>query len=284
MTDESLLARLRQMSWPQPPLDTPEVQPGQVWRVAWQNLACLVMTVSAPEGRLVRAVAVSGEPLGDDRTVRVSTDSGVTLNAWSDLVDMVPSFALEQRVGDVAAAELAEVLIAQERPPRAWPAITSIHDDRALFRASLRDALRALTDLDWAAEVGSAGDANLQELAAAHEMTPSKLSKVLSITPGDGRRLLDGRRSLTDGEAEALAAEFGEPVRTSVSFDEDLLVELDRPALRPFLHRRAVQSFDGDEVAVRVATAEFTFALAARHRESGPRNWRALLEDHLRES
>lgn len=284
MTDESLLARLRQMSWPQPPLDAPDVQPGQVWRAAWQDLICLVMAISAPEGRQVRAVVVSGEPLEDDHTVRVTTDSGVTLNAWSDLVDMVPSFTLEQRVGDVSDAELAEVLDAQERPPRAWPAITSIHDDRALFRASLRDALQDLTELDWTAEVGSPGNANLQELAAAHEMTPSKLSKVLSITPGEGRRLLDGRRSLTDVEAEALAAEFGEPVRTSVSFDEDLLAELDRPALRPFLHRRALRSFAGDEVAVRLEAAEFTFALAARHRESGTRNWRALLEDHLRES
>lgn len=282
VTAETLLARLRQMSWPQPPLDAPDVRPGQVWRAAWEDVVCLIVVVGHPEGRRVRAAVASGEPVGDDRTVTVTTDSGLPVNVWSDVVGLVPSFVLAQRVGDVSAAVLADVLAAADRPPRRWPSITTIHDDRTLFRASLLDALAALTALDWAAPATSDA-ADLRDLAKQHGLKASALARMLGTTPGDGNRLLAGSRSLTPSEANVLAEQFGEPVQTSVSYDEDLLAELDRPALRPLLHRRAVREFAGDEVETRRSIAEGTWALAARHRDAGPRNWRELLEEHLRE-
>lgn len=282
VTADSLLDRLRQMSWPQPPLDTPEVHPGQVWRAAWEDVVCLVMVLSIPEGRWVRAAAATGEPIGDDRTVSAATDSGLAMNVWSDVASMLPLFVLEQRVGDVSDEVLASVLAAQDQPPLTWPPITSIHDDRALFRASLLDAVETLASLDWA-EVRPSGDANLRDLAAERGLKASDLARILGTTPGEGRRLLDGKRNLTVSEAQEFAMEFGQPVQTVVSFDEGLLTELDQPALRPLLHQRAVDRFAGDEVAARRDVAEFTGALAARHREAGERNWRELLQEYLGE-
>jgi hypothetical protein len=281
VTADSLLARLRQMSWPQPPLDAPDVRPGQVWRAAWEDVVCLIVVVAAPEGRRVRAAVASGEPMGDDRTVPVSTDSGLPVNVWSDVAASLPSFVLDQRVGDLSASVLAEVLAAVKQPPRRWPAITSIHDDRALFRASLLDALEALAELDWTASDSPAAD-NLRDLANSRGLKASALARMLDTTPGDGNRLLSGKRALTPWEADVLAAHFGEPVGTSVIYDDDLLAELDRPAMRSVLHRRAVDQFDGDEIQARRRIAEATWALAARHRDQGPRNWRVLIEEHLR--
>ncbi len=85
----------------------------------------------------------------------------------------------------------------------------------------------------------------------------------------------------------ALALEVGDVDRELCALEanllEDLLAELDRPALRPSLHRRAVAQFAGDEIQTRRRIAEGTWALAARHREAAARNWRALLEEQLRE-
>ena len=281
MTTDPLLARLRQLSWPTPPADHLTPEAGQLWRAAWLDAVCLVVILAAPSERTLEVAAASADEAGDDQSVTVETTSGLRPVVWAGVTGRVPVFTLDCRLGDLTPTSLERLLSVARAGSGDWAPVEDL-DDRALIRAEIADRLDELVDADWLP--GAAAGDDLPTLAEAAETAGVPASAVaarLNITPGDARRLLHGRREATAPERELLAGLIGQATER-VSYDEDMVVELDQPEFRPALHRLALADHGGDEVAARRSKAGELMAMAARQRTPGTRNWKALVRDALR--
>lgn len=282
MPPDPLLDRLRRLPWPEPARDQPEPEAGQLWRAAWQHVACLVVTLEPAAGRKVAVVPATVDDPGDDRTVVAETSTGFSPLVWAGLSAEIKLFTLEHRIADLTPDSLAAVLdaVAGKAPPR-WAPIDDVLDDRALIRAELIDELQALVEAEWLRPVA---DPISPPIASASTVpAPSEVARILGTTPGDARRLLQGLREPTSAEAERLTELLGAPPSMGAAFDEDLIVDMDSPEFRPVIFHRADQDHAGDEAAARRALAGEMMSMAARQREPGRRNWKALLRDALRD-
>jgi hypothetical protein len=93
--------------------------------------------------------------------------------------------------------------------------------------------------------------------------------------------VLQGKRELTTSESAAMTTIFGVAPQSSVTFDDNLVEELDLPHCRSIIDTWARRHDSDDPVGARRLAAGRVMALAARHREPGQRNWRALIEEAL---
>jgi hypothetical protein len=241
----------------------------------------LVVILEAPKGRRVSVAAASHELVEDDSTLVVYTEEGLNPIVWPQLRAVIPLFTLDQRLADVVSSSAAALQKAMAGAPRGdWVRIIEDLDDRSLVEADLGDRLAALADAEWvpAAREGE----SLQVLVADAGIAPSDLAGSLGITPGDARRLLQGRRQPTETEMGQLAALLGRRPGGTTLFDPELLEDLDQPKIRPQLRLFASRrGLEGDEPAVRRLVAAEVMAVAARHREPGRRNWEALITEVL---
>lgn len=281
MPPDPLLDRLRRLPWPEPARDQPEPEAGQLWRAVWQHFTCLVVTLEPARDRKVAVAPATVDDAGDDRTVMAETSAGFSPLVWAGLSAGIKLFTLEHRIADLTPESLAAVLdaVAGKAPPR-WAPIEDVLDDRALIRAELIDGLQALVDAEWLRPL--AHPISPPIASASTVPAPSQVARILGITPGDARRLLQGLREPTPAEAERLTALLGAPPSMGAAFDEDLIVDMDSPEFRPMILHRADQDRAGDEAAARRALAGEMMAMAARQRGPGRRNWKALLRDALR--
>lgn len=282
MAIDPLLQRLGELSWPALVLDQPEPVAGQVWRAEWGGVACLVVVSGARAGRTVPVMAATTDDVGDDGAIIGATENGMTLTVWAAVSGSIKTLALEHRITDLTRRSLDTLLAVAARRRRGdWAPITNALDDRVLIRADLAERLHSLSEAEWLPE--ATRDApTLTEVAAKNDLRPSQLAVELDTTPGDARRLLQGKREPTVEEVAILAEILGSTPNVAVQFDKDLVAELDQPEFRPALRLIASSEHDGDEVAARRACAGQVIALAARHREHGERNWAALLREELR--
>lgn len=283
MATDRLLRRLRELEWPTPAMDQPEVAAGQLWRAAWQEVACLVVILDDPVGRTVRVAAASADDFGDDTALRAETTGGLRPTVWGSLVTYIKTFTLEARVTELTAASLTAVrLVVEGHWAGQWAPITSDLDDRSIARVELSERLVQLAQAEWLPEASEAG-ATLAELADEAGLTTSEIAAELSITPGDARRVLQGKRELAPSELDIVTAIFGVRPQPSAVFDDELVEELDLPLHRPLLDMWARRHNTDDPAAVRRAAAGQVLALAARHRQPGGRNWNALITEVLRD-
>ena len=135
---EHLLKRLRNMHWPVPQADHPVPQAGQLWRVACNGSAGLVVVVgSVVEGKAPVVVAAANH-VGDDRTVDAQTDNGMRASVWAALRSDITVSVLDHRIGDLTPESLAAVTaVAEGLRVGDWAPISSILDDRFLIRLDL---------------------------------------------------------------------------------------------------------------------------------------------------
>lgn len=279
MPPDPLLDRLRRLAWPESARDHPEPEPGQLWRAAWREVACLVVTIEPARGRNVAVAPATVDDAGDDRTVVAETPTGFSPFVWAGLSAEIKLFTLEHRIADLTPDSLAAVLDAVAgTAPQRWAPIRDVLDDRALIRAELSDAVAALVQAEWLRAVA---DPISPPTSGDTVPPPSQVARILDITPGDARRLLQGLREPTPAEAERLTALLGAPPSIGATFDEELTREMDTPEFRPAILHRADVDHAGDEAAARRALAGEMMAMAARQREPGRRNWKALLRDAL---
>jgi plasmid maintenance system antidote protein VapI len=229
------------------------------------------------------AAAASSDDVGDDHAMVAETVEGLRPTVWGSVRALVPTFTLDVRLGDLtpASREWLAAIVAGDGVG-VWPPISSNLDDRALVRAALEDRLAALSTAAWLPSAPASEGPALADAAAAAGVEASDVARHLRITPGDARRVLQGRRELTPSEAELLEALLGPTAGQVLTFDPGLIVELDLPEHRPALHEHAVAHHQGDEVGARRAVAGRMMAIAARHRQPGSRNWKALITDALR--
>jgi len=281
MSHDPLLHRLAQLNWPTPPADHPDPAPGQLWRSTWNGVASIVVTLAPPTGRNVAVAVASADQTGDEGTVVADTLLGMTVAVWTTITADIKFFTLEHRITDLTAASLDTVPdVRLNGTPGAWVPIVDELDDRALIRADLVDQIEALANADWLPETPTAV-ATVGDLAAQASITPSILARELGITPGDARRLTQGHRAPSPTEISALTELLGAVPASTATFDEALVASMDAPEFRPALQLVADRHHAGDDVAARRSFAGTMMAMAARPREQGPRNWRAMIRDAL---
>jgi transcriptional regulator with XRE-family HTH domain len=282
MANDPLLRSLSGLSWPTPVGDQPDPEPGQLWRAAWADVASLVVVVEPHHGRTVSVLGATADRIGDDAAVVAATEHGLRPSVWTGVFAVIKMFTLEHRVTDLTDECFAAVTaVAAGRRRGDWPPITSDLDDRALVRADLVERLRSQSEAEWR-PTADPGATSLAAQAATAGIQPSQVAEALGITPGDARRLLQGRREPSANEVALLADVLGAAPAVTVKFDDDLAAGLDLPEFRPQLRLIAKDEHAGDEVAARRAFAGRMLAIAARHREPGQRNWVALIRETLR--
>jgi plasmid maintenance system antidote protein VapI len=279
MTTEPLIQRLASLSWPKPPLDQPDPKAGQLWRAAWKDVACLVVVLGEVDGRTIRVAGASPELVGDESTVVVTTKESMNLVVWTNLNAAIKVFTLEHRIGDLTT-ESQEAIDAGINGPRQWAPITNVLDDRSIVRTEVADELNAMREAEWL-PLSVAGAPTIRELAVEQGMTASTLAKEIDTSPGRARGLLRGERALTIDEVAKMTVFFGQAPASTPNFDEELVAEMDLPEFRPALDNRAKRTLNGDVVAIRQRFASQQMSVAARHREQGKRNWRALIREAL---
>ena len=144
MTDR-LLQRLRAMDWPVPLQDRPLPTAGQLWRIAREGAAGLVVVAAAPaaEEQTVAVTAATAEcEVGDDLTVAAETVNGMKVAVWTALRAVIPASTLDHRVDDLAPESLDAVrAVASGRRQGDWAPISSILDDRVLIRLDLQEKI-----------------------------------------------------------------------------------------------------------------------------------------------
>ena len=283
MSTDPLVQRLRALIWPTPVNDQPDPEPGQLWRATWEGVTSLVVIAAPVGGRTVDVFAASAASIGDNTAFIADTAHGLRPTVWASITDNVKLFTLEHRISDLTAAAQATLsVVAAGNQPGEWAPISNILDDRSLARAELLESLHALATAEWLPDAQPTAN-SLDEQAAAAGFQRSQVADALGITPGDARRLMTGKRAPTDQELTILAELLGAEPSVAVTLDDELVAGLDRPEFRPHLLAMASDRFEDNEIAARRSFAGEMFALAARHREPGPRNWVALIRDELRE-
>lgn len=280
MPNDPLLQRLSDLSWPQPKMDRPQVEPGQLWRAAWQDVACLVVILEVPVGRQVSVAAASEAGSGDETAVVASTDAGLSSLLWGSVTASIKVFTLEYRLADLSGESLAAVINTMHgENPNAWARISSPLDDRALVKADLLAAVEYLARAEW---VPRAAGMALSEQAKRSGLGVAEVSSALEIPAGDARALLQGKRAPRTTELGALSELFGEVYMEAVSYDADLVAFMDLPEYRERLERRGASRRMTDPVALRRSFAEDLMPVAARMRSQPKRDWRTLMEEVLR--
>ena len=282
MDPDSLLRRLKELSWPTPALDQPELTPGQLWRAEWNGGAYLVLIFGERRGRTVPVLAATSDHIGDERAIVAIAESGMEPAVWAGIAASIMTFTLEHRITDLTSLSLERLrAVATGEQAGDWAPISSELDDRVLVRADLTERLRILSEAEWLPTASSGP--TLAELATEAGVTTSQVADHLRITPGAARRLLLGQQEPNSDQDGVLAELLGSTANTSVRFDDDLIADLDQPKFRSGLRLIAVKTHRGDEVAARRDFAGQMMALAARPRERGSLTWAALIEERLRE-
>lgn len=279
MPNDPLLQRLTMLAWPHPAMDRPQVEPGQLWRAAWQDMACLVVVLEARVGRQVFVAAASEERSGDEAAVLATTDAGLSPLVWGSVTASIKIFTLDYRLAMLSADALAAVRTAVHgEGPNIWAHISSPLDDRALLRADLVAAVEYLAKAEW---VPRSAGIPLAVQAKKSGLGVAEVSSALEIPPGDARALLQGKRAPRPGEVDLLTELFGEVSMEAISYDADLLALMDLPEYRERLERRGASHQLTDPIALRRRFAEELMPVAARMRSPFTRDWRSLIDEAL---
>ncbi len=228
-------------------------------------------------------MAAIADQAGDERSLVVQSVNGMTPSVWGGVASSIKMFTLEYRITDLITESFDTLMaVADGRQQGDWAPISSDLDDRVLIQTDLEERLRLLSEAEWL-PTRSKEAATIAELAEGAGIRASQIADRLGITPGDARRLLRGQREPLADEMRVLSDLFGSVPEVSLQFDEGLVVSLDLPEFRPGIHLAASDEHDGDEASARRALAGRMEALAARHRDHGPRNWVSLIREALHE-
>lgn len=279
MASDPLAQRLAGLQWPQPEVDRPDPQPGQLWRATWGDDASLVVIVTTNFDRYIDVVAASAVEEGDDSTFVAGTEQGLRPTVWPRLRARIGTFTLDHRLADLEPESFQQVAerVAHPESDGEGAPVTDDLDDRTLVIAELIDHIDALRAAEWLPE--TAGGEPIETLAALAGFSASSLARELGTSPGDARRLLQGQREPSPAEVDKMAELFGARPGGAASFDPGLIADMDRPQARPLVQHWLKTHGTLDEAAARRFLAGAVLALAARHREPGARNWTALLAE-----
>jgi hypothetical protein len=279
MTNDPLLQRLSGLAWPRPSMDHPDPSAGQLWRAEWRDIVCLVVVLAGPVGREVAVAAAIAEEVGDEASLPATTESGLIPVVWCAVAKSIKVVTLEHRLADLTAdgRDAVQQAVAGRSPHR-WARISSPLDDRAVVRAELTDALEQLAAAEWAPQ---ADGGSLAHQAEAAGVGVSEVRRRLGIAPGDARNLLQGGRSPRLEELAPLTELLGAPPEGGVSYDPELVHDLELPRFRARLEQRAAATGETDPVALRRAFAEELLPMAARMRGQARRDWKAIIAEVL---
>jgi DNA-binding transcriptional regulator YdaS (Cro superfamily) len=254
---------------------------GQLWRVAWDGAAQLVVILEAtgPDAAKVAPVTLD-PPVADAASVILDatmTVLGQPATVWGGLAHTVPFLVFDLMIGEIdsVVVDAVERVAADGNPGdlphgmRVGAAVESAFDPIAEIRAELSDEFADLAAAAWAPEISSEPARPLRELLRERS-DMAELMKALAGLLGAGLPdvidLMKGMRPVTPDQASAIAKmtglTIGQVLSAASTLPAGLITELDHPRWRKALQARRRPG--EPESAARLRTAYGVLALAAR--------------------
>lgn len=257
--------------------------PGELWRVAWDDVVEVAVVLGDSGDRwVVHPVVLDPERAADEWTVVIdATDTPLAFPMGVAVVHRLelPSFVFDSCLGAIAEGALTECRRGREAykrgehppastGPRTWGPL----DPRSVEQAQLVDAFIELADARWVPEVSTHGSADLGPVADALGIPNERFYELVNGAPPTIEEMKG---------AESHGLELSHP-----GYDPSLITFLDSPVNSSKLrrHRRTVGRTEAEERAA--AADQMTTRkqqLAARGGD-GSFDWMPLFEEYLGET
>jgi hypothetical protein len=270
-----------------------DLEPGQVWRARWDDVALLVLVASVGE-RDVRGVPVTIDPPAEGGQSVVLepliTAFQVPVTAWSGLIRSIPIRVLDTLI-DMWPTEIARHVVdgpsggpfpEGTRPGRP---IESELDQQSELRAELMDHLDQLCAAPTLPmETPGIPPRSLATVLGRFDL--AALCTALDLPQPAVMKLLRGTKALTPAQVAIVADVTGVPVdeiaATARPIAKGLVIEAEHPRWRPTFRQRA-RRLGTREAEVRLDVCYQAIALAARQTGASRPDWNARLHEVLRD-
>lgn len=265
-----------------PPQDP---QPGQIWRVVWEDTIQLLLITAARDDDTLRAVPASFERYADTDTLLLpaqATTLEQPLALWWGLETIVPWCVLDRQVSELTSRpdNLTSHALADTVTGAQWGSRTVLSAAADEYRAVLTGHLEVLGSARWAPQ----GAGGLSELLGEHGITVKQLAAELKLPPPLALDVWRGQQPLTADQAAALAVLLGQPAARFLDANPALppavVHELNRPLRRSQVKKLAAQH-DETEHAARLRAAYGVYTLAARDDNRTQPNWAARTDRYF---
>lgn len=259
---------------------TPTPEPGQLWRVRWNDQAGVVLVLTVADDHM-RVAPVSLDELPDETAADApaSTNTlGLPLAIWSSDAAAIPARVLDYKLGELDATPAS-----LPRGSVNWGPT----DPRTLVRARLQDLIETLEEAQWAPSATTVLDLGSVLRGADLRAIQDVLGETSRVAA-----LRRGQVDLTTDEAERLSRLLNVPAADLLAtvrppLPDALVAEMDLPAVRSLVDRLAERR-DTNEAETWRSAAYGVWALAARDHDRRDTRWegriRAYFEAQLRET
>ncbi|MFE6082005.1 helix-turn-helix domain-containing protein [Streptomyces virginiae] len=272
-------------------------QPGQLWRLHWEDVTHLALIASTVHGNLTFWPVTLDVQLADESALLVpASESGgmeLELAVWPALETGIGSYVLERYITNMLPPERLRHLrrayrTGDELPVRWMPGMLAAGPEspRGAFRADLIQVAGSLGEARWEPEDWAESEiSNLPSLAealSAAGISATRLSDELGIIPRRAISLCRGLAEPTPQELDRLHGAFGLSTSGQVGTpSRDVIAALDDPNSRDLILRAA--AVEGkSEISLRRDLAQSHFALASRKSGASENSAFEMLATELR--
>ncbi|MFM9551066.1 helix-turn-helix domain-containing protein [Streptomyces caniscabiei] len=254
-------------------------QPGQLWRLHWEDVTHLALIASTAHGNLTFWPVTLDIQLADESSLLVpASESGgidLELAIWPALETGIGTYVLECYITDILTPERLRQLRRAYRTgdelPVQWlpgPATAGPESPRGVFRTDLIQVAGFLSEAGWEpddwAESSFSALPSFSELLSAAGIKATQLAEELGIPSRRAISLCRGLSEPTPQELDRVHNAFGLSTSGQTGAPPRNVIEaLDDPHARNLILRAAAAE-GKDEVSLRRDVARSHFALAAR--------------------
>ncbi len=272
--------------------------PGQLWRLRGQDpwetgeIADLAIIVAVDNELLVAPVTADPQLATDLWTAQLTVlGTDITVAVWVSLTAAVGWEVLDVHLGAVEANAVSELHTAIRRghePPRGWRLGRVVDEELQHYRESLRSRFIKLSESRLVA-IGAqddeleGSDGSIDGVTALKKAgwTPTQLKTVTGLSAAQARAVLDGHRTLTSSQANAVGAALDTQVTIpAVQPVPGWLQAIATPIRRHRFERVATVTRGGDAWQLRAQQAQ-EHLVAARGNVGSEVDWEALAEQQL---
>jgi len=271
------------------PIDV-TLEPGQLWRAGWGNVAVLVLVLRLDEGKVWAAPVTIDPPAEEESSVVLVPDlTGfpTPVTVWIGLARSFPHRVLDTLV----AVWSSDVVVTLANPATLEPEarlphgirrgrpIDSTFDDRSAVRADLEDDIDQLGQMPGLPPE-SPGSSPTNLASMLRDIDLAALCAALDLSQPAVMKILRGTTTLTPAQAAVIARMTDVPKEQLLSavrgMPQDLVQTAEHPRWRQVWIERA-QQLGTDENQVRLDVCRRVVALAARQTGSSRPDWDARL-------
>ncbi|MFD8600771.1 hypothetical protein ACWDMY_25185 [Streptomyces globisporus] len=254
-------------------------QPGQVWRLHWEDVTHLALIASTACGNLTIWPVTLDVLLADESSLLVpASESGgldLELAVWPAIETGIGAYVLERYVTDILPPErlreLRRAYRSGDELPAQWlpgVAVDGPESSRGRFRTDLIQVAAFLGEASWEPEdwvvPDSSETSSLAEVLSMAGISATRLVEELDFLPRRAISLRRGMAEPTPQELDLVHQAFGlSATGNRAAPPREVIEALDDPRARDLIIR--VAAIEGtDEASLRRDLAQSHFALAAR--------------------